>query len=165
MQLLVPNHVMQTTAAPSPVTTGTAVKTMLQIKPLVPLWIAEWGYTLDGTPADIKIELIESDVAATVTALAEADITKLGAVADATGMAAILMTLGTSATGITATVEGSTTAVRNLDAPQVSSLKAFQKVFPLGERPLIQIAKFGRIRVTAAAAVNMFCYLKLAVTP
>lgn len=155
---------MQTTAAPAAVTTGTAIKTMLQIKPLVPLWVVEWGYFFDGSPSDIKVELVETDVAATVTASAEADITKVGAVADATGAGAINMTLGTTGTGYTASGEGTVGAIRNLDAPQISSLKSFIKQFPLGERPMIQIAKFGRIRVTAAAAVNMLCYMVLSTT-
>lgn len=164
MQFLIPNHASQTTAAPAAVTTGTAIKTMLQIKPLVPLWVVEWGYWMDGTPSDIKIEFIEVDVAATVTASAEADIVKYGAVADATATGAINMTLSTTGTGYTSSSEGTVTALRNLDGPQVSSLKAFVKQFPLGERPLIQIAKFGRIRVTAAAAVNMLCYVVVSTT-
>lgn len=163
MQFLCPNHAMQTTAAPSGVTTGTAIKTMLQVKPLVPLWVVEWGYCLDGSPSDIKVELIETDVAATVTSYAEADVTKLGN-PDDSGQAAIVMTLSTSGSGFTSSSEGSITAVRNLDGPQISSLKAYQKQFPLGERPKIQVAKFGRIRVTAAAAVNMLCYMVLSTT-
>ncbi len=163
MQFLVPNHATNTTAAPAAVTTGTSIKTMLQIKPLVPLFVVEWGYTFDGSPSDIKVELIEVDVAATVTASAEADVTKLGNPADS-GQAAIVMTLSTTGTGYTSTGEGSVTAARNLDAPQVSSLKAYQKQFPLGERPLIQVAKFGRVRVTAAVAVNCLCYMVLSTT-
>lgn len=164
MQFLIPNHAMQTTAAPAGVTTGTAIKTMLQVKPLVPLYVVEWGYFFDGSPSDIKVELIETDVAATVTASVEADITKLGAVADAVATAAINMTLGTTSTGYTSSSEGTVAAVRNLDAPQISSLKTFIKQFPLGERSMIQIGKFGRIRVTAAAAVNMLCYMVVSTT-
>lgn len=155
---------MQTTAAPAGVTTGTAIKTMLQVKPLVPLFLVEWGYFFDGSPSAIKVELVEADVAATVTASVEADLTKLGNVADATATGAINMTFGTTATGYTASGEGTVTAIRNLDAPQISSLNSFIKQFPLGERPMIQIAKFGRIRVTAAAAVNMLCYMILSTT-
>lgn len=164
MQFLIPNHAMQTTAAPAGVTTGTAIKTMLQVKPLVPLYVVEWGYFFDGSPSDIKVELIETDVAATVTVSVEADITKLGAVADAVATAAINMTLGTTSTGYTSSSEGTVAAVRNLDAPQISSLKTFIKQFPLGERSMIQIGKFGRIRVTAAAAVNMLCYMVVSTT-
>ena len=165
MRYLIPNFAMQTTAAPAGVTTGTSVKTMLQLKPFVPLWIVEWGYFFDGSPSDVKVELIETDVAATVTATADADVTKLDAVADGVAGSVGALTLGTAATGYTATVEGSTTSVRNLDAPQVSSLKAFVKPFALGERPLIQVAKFARIRVTAGAAVNMLCYMKVSTAP
>ena len=155
---------MQTTAKPVAVTTGTSIKSMIQIKPLVPLWVVEWGYAFDGSPSDISVELIETGtVFATVTAYAEADVTKLGNPAD-TGQAAIVMTLGTAASGFTSTAEGTITAVRNLDAPQVSSTKLYQKQFPLGERPLIQVANSGRIRVHAAAAVNMLAYMILSTT-
>lgn len=165
MKYFVPNHAKNTTAAPAGVTTGTAIKTMLQIKPFVPLWVLEWGYFLDGSPSDIKIELVEVDVTATVTALADLDITYLDAVADGVAASVGGLTLGTAASGFTSTVEGTVTAVRNLDAPQISSLKAFVKPFALGERPMIQVAKFARIRVTAAAAVNMLCYMKVSTAP
>ncbi len=132
MRYLIPNHAKNTAAAPTAVTTGTAVKTMLQIKPLVPLFITEWGYFFDGTPSDIKVELIEVDVAATVTALVDADITRLDRVLDGVA-SSIFMTLTTSGTGFSSGAEGSVAVVRNLDAPQVTSLKAFVKPFALGE--------------------------------
>jgi hypothetical protein len=165
MQFLLPNHAMQTTAAPTAVTTGTSIKTMLQVKPLAPLFVVEWGYFFDQSPTDIKVELVETGtVFATVTASAEADITKYGIVADGVATGAINMTLSTTGTGYTSSGEGSITAIRNLDGPQISSLKSFIKQFPLGERPMIQIANAGRIRVTAAAAVNMLCYMILSTT-
>jgi hypothetical protein len=161
---LIGNGPMQTTAAFAAVTTGTAIKTMLQVKPAsgVNLFIAEWGISFDGYAAAApgKIELIESDVAATVTASAAADVMKYS---DPDGPAAntALVTLGTSATGYTATAEGSTTAIRNLDGPQflAPSTQSFFKQFPLGREPVIQAAKFARIRVTFAAAVNCYCYM------
>lgn len=164
MEYLLSNHAKNTTAAPAAVTTGVAIKTMLQIKPLIPLYIAEWGYSYDGVPTDIKVELIEVDVAATVTAFVDADITKLDEVLDGVA-SSLFMTLGTSATGFTSTVEGTPTVVRNLDGPQVTSLKTYQKQFPLGERPKLQVASFTRIRVTAASAVGMLCYVKLSARP
>ena len=160
MKFFIPNHAKNTTAAPAAVTTGTSIKTMLQVKPLCPLLVVEWGYFFDGTPSDIKVELVEVDAAATVTALVDADITRLMWVNDGVA-SSTFMTLGTSATGYTASAEGTVTVVRNLDAPQVTSLKAFVKSFPLGEEPVIQNGQFARIRVTAAAAVNMLCYMKL----
>ncbi len=160
MRYLIPNHAKNTTAAPAGVTTGTTIKTMLQVKPLCPLYILEWGYFLDGSPSDIKVELVEVDVAATVTALVDADITRLDHVTDGVA-SSIFMTLSTTGTGFTSTSENTVTVVRNLDAPQVSSLKTFVRPFALGERPLIQTANFARIRVTAGTAVNMLCYMKL----
>ncbi len=161
MNYLVLNHAKNTTAAPAAVTTGTAIKTMLQVKPFVPLYLVEWGYFFDGTPSDIKVECIEVDVTAAVTALVDADITQLDAVGDGVVASVGGLTLGTSATGFTSTNEGSVTVVRNLDAPQVTSLKAFVKPFSLGKYPLLQVGKFARIRVTAAVAVNMLCFMKL----
>jgi hypothetical protein len=160
MRYLIPNHAKNTTAAPAGVTTGNAIKTMLQVLPLVPMYVTEWGYFLDGSPSDIKIELIEVDVAATVTALVDADITRLDRVSDGVA-SSIFMTLSTTGTGFTSSGEGTVAAVRNLDAPQISSLKAFAKQLPLGQESMIQAGKYGRIRVTAAAAVNMLCYMKL----
>lgn len=161
MEYLVSNHVKNTIAAPTAVATGNTIKTMLQILPIVPLYVKEWGYFFDGSPNDIKVELIEVDVAATVTALANADITQLDAVGD--GVAAnVNMTLSTAGTGFTATAEGTITVVRNLDPVQISSLKLFMKPFVGKDRPFIQPGKYGRIRVTAAVTVNMLCYMKLA---
>jgi hypothetical protein len=69
---LIGNGAMQTTAAFVAVTTGTAIKTMLQVKPgaTTVLKIIEWGISFDGSAAATpgKVELIETDVAATVTA-------------------------------------------------------------------------------------------------
>lgn len=160
---LVSNGAMQTTAAPVHVTTGTAIKTMLQIRGLALLYVVEWGFSFDASAlaAPIRVELITSGtVFATVTAAVEADITKLDNTA---AVAATYMTLSTTGTGYTATAEGSITASRNLDAPFHGSVlsQPYQKQLPLGCYPVIPIGDSARIRVTAAAAVNMHCYMKL----
>ena len=161
---LVGNGPQQTTAAFVAVTTGTVIKSLLQVKPLLPLKVCSWGFSCDGFAAAApgKVELIEVDVAATVTASAEADITKYDRVSD-TATAATVMTLSTTGTGYTATAEGSITACRNLDGPQflAPSTQSFIHDFPLGREPLIQVAKFARIRVTFAAAVNAYCWMLL----
>lgn len=164
MLYLFANGPMQTTAAAAPVTTGTAIKTLLQLKPAtgVDLVIVEWGVSFDGFAAAApgKIELIETDVAATVTAAVAADLSKYN---DPNGAAAssALVSLGTTATGYTSSGEGSITAVRNLDGPQflAPSTQAFFKQFPLGREPVIAAGKFGRIRCTFAAAVNAYAYI------
>jgi hypothetical protein len=162
---LIANGPMQTTAAFATVTTGTAIKTLLQMKASATLAakIKEWGISFDGSSAatPIKVELIETDVAATVTASVANDITKLDGNALAGGDPTTnLIQVGTAATGYTATAEGTITAVRNLDGPQlIAPTNQFIKQFPLGLEPIIQVGKFGRIRVTAGTAVNAYCYM------
>lgn len=166
---LIGNGAMQTTAAFTKVTTGTAIKTLLQIKAggTTILRIKEWGISFDGSAAATpgQIELIETDVAATVTAAVTADITKLDSDAVSQGdPTTALIAVGTAATGYTASAEGAITSVRNLDGPQlIAPTTQFIKQFPLGEEPIIQNGKFGRIRVTFGAAVNAYCYVKLMV--
>lgn len=166
MRFLVANGPMQTTAAFAVVPTGTSIKTLLQVKPFNPIKIVEWGISFDGFAAALpgKVELIETDVAATVTAHADADITKQDLVGDGTAASVAGLTLGTTATGYTASGEGSITSVRNLDAPQLlPPTGPFVKQFPLGREPLIQVAKFARIRVTFGTSVNAYCYMVLEV--
>jgi hypothetical protein len=163
MLYLFGNFAKNTTAAPVKVTTGTAIKTMLQFKPLTPCNIVEWGYSFDGFAAALpgQVELVETDVAATVTALANADITQYDAQALQFGdPTTALISVGTSATGFTATVEGTVTAARNLGGPQlIAPTNELIYQSPLGYRAYCQANKFTRIRVTFATAINMTCYL------
>lgn len=163
---LIGNGPMQTTGAFAPVTTGTAIKTLLQVKPggTQNLKIIEWGISFDGSAAATpgKVELIETDVAATVTALASADITKLDAQALAGSLdpTTNIIAIGITSSGYTATAEGTITAVRNLAGPQlIAPTSQFVQQFPLGREPIIQASKFGRIRVTFGAAVNAYAYM------
>lgn len=161
---LIANGPMQTTAAFADVTTGTAIKTLLQVKPsaTVVAKIKEWGISFDGfvAAAPINVELIETDVAATVTASVAADITKLDGNALSGGDPTTnLIQVGTAATGYTATVEGTITSVRNFDLQLLPPTGPYIKQFPLGLEPIIQVNKFARIRVTAGTAVNAYCYL------
>jgi hypothetical protein len=167
MIFLIGNGPMPTTAAFAAVTTGTVIKTMLQVKPGANTYakILEWGISFDASAAATpgKVELIETDVAATVTASAKADIFPLDgealAISDVT---TALISVGTTATGYTASAEGTITVVRELDGPQFDPpTSGFSKQFPLGFEPIIQPAKFARIRVTFAAAVNCYCWMKL----
>lgn len=161
---LIANGPSPTTAAQAVVTTGTAIKTLLQVKPSATLVarIVEWGISFDGAAdaAKIKCELIETDVAATVTAHVAAGIVKFDAAALAGGDPTTnLIQVGTTSTGYTASGEGSITASRMLDAQLVSPAGAYVKQFPLGREPIIQLGLFARVRVTAAAAVNAYAYM------
>src|SRR5438132_1075251 len=119
---LIGNGPMQTTAGFAKVTTSAAIKTLLQVKPGTTqiMQVVEWGISFDGSTAATPgiVELIETDVAATVTAAVANDITKYDNEALLAGdPTTAIFSVGTSATGYTAAAEGSITAVRNLDAP------------------------------------------------
>ncbi|WP_409188445.1 hypothetical protein [Bradyrhizobium sp. RDM4] len=162
MRYLLNNGAMQTIAAPAKVATGTAIKTMLQFKPLVPCKIIEWGLSFDGSAAATpgEVELIETDVAATVTAFAAADCSKWDGEAIAFGdPTSALISVGAAASGFTASAEGTITAVRDFDIQLIAGTNQYLKQFPLGREPFCQPNKFTRVRVTFGASVNMYTYL------
>lgn len=150
-----------TTAAQVPVTTGTSIKTLLQLKPFNQLKINAWGVSFDGSAAatPIKVELLETGtVFGTVTASADADVVKLDGTDQAVASVAGL-TLGTSATGYTCTSEGSITVTRMFDAQLVAPTNQYIYQFPLGQEPVCVIGNATRIRVTAGAAVNAYAWI------
>lgn len=165
MLYLVQNAAKNTTAAPVKVTTGATIKTLLQVKPIIPCKIIEWGISFDGSAAATpgEAELIEVDVAATVTAFVNADITQYDGDALQFGDPTTnFISVGTAASGFTASAEGTVTAVRNLDGPQqIAPTNQYVKQFPLGREPVIQAAKFARVRVTFGAAINAYTYMIL----
>lgn len=156
------NVPMATTAAPTPVATGTSLKTMLQLATPSTRMVRliSWGFQLDALPASGSgvVELLETDVAATVTAHVAAGVQPLYP-----GIPASLLTLGTSATGYTATVEGTVTTTRSFDTNKVSSTAGTDAIdyvyqWMPDERPIVNISKFLRVRATFAASVNMLCW-------
>jgi len=153
-----------TTASQIAVTTGTAIKTMLQIVPSATLGarVVEWGVSLDGAAAaaGVQCELLETDVAATVTAHVAAGIVKYDNAALLGGDPTTnLIQVGVAATGYTASAEGSIAAVRMLDAQFVQPTNQYLIQFPLGRDAWVQTGKSLRVRVKAAVAVNMLCYV------
>jgi hypothetical protein len=157
------NGPMPTTASFAAVTTGTAIKTMLQLKPFNVCKIVEWGISFDGSAAatPIECELLDTGtVFATVTASVDADVMKTdgaeGAVASVAGL-----TLGTAATGYTASAEGAITVVKLFDVQFVAPTNQYVKQWPLGREPKLIIGNAVRIRVKAGAAVNAICYMVL----
>ena len=164
MLILIQNGPMQTTAAPAKVATGTSIKTLLQVKLAAGVTgkVVEWGISFDGSSAatPVACELIETGtVFATVTAAVAADITRLNPLEQdpTTG----LVVVGTSATGYTASAEGTITATRDLDNQLVAPTSQYIKQFPLGREPIVNAASSLRIRVTAPATVNAWCYVIL----
>ncbi len=157
---LVANGPMPTTAALAKVTTGTAIKTMLQIGTSSgnPIKIEEWGIGFDGSAAatPIQCELVDTGtVAATVTAHAASGVMQYDYVSDG---GAATPTLSTTTTGYTATAEGTVTATRYGDLQLVSPSSLYVKMFPLGRELFVPGGRILRVRVTAAAAVGCWCY-------
>ena len=162
---LIPNGASPTTAAQVAVATGSSgtIKTMLQIEPsaTIGLTVVEWGISFDGSSAatPIKCELLETDVAATVTAHVAAGIVKYDAAALMGGDPTTnLIQVGTANTGYTASAEGTITATRMLDVQFIAPTNQYIKQFAV--EPFSQISKFLRVRVTApGTAVNCYCYV------
>jgi hypothetical protein len=155
------NGAMVTTAGPTKITTGTAVKTMLQVKAAAatPLTIVEWGISFDASAAATPgvCELVETGtVAGTVTAYVAADIYPYN---DPNAPASSIQIGSTTNSGYTATAEGTITATRELDPQLIDPLFPYFKQWPLGREPEVKAGNVVRIRVTFGAAVNALAYL------
>lgn len=156
------NGAAPTTAALVKMTTSTSLKTLLQIAPSAtrPIKVVEWGISFDGQTAatPIECELIQTDVACTgLTAHLAAGVQPYD---DPNGPASTV-TLGTGATGFSAgsNTEGSITATRYGDLQLIAPSNQYVKQWPLGREFQVPVSKFLRVRVTAAAAVNAYCYV------
>lgn len=158
------NAAMPTTAAQALVVTNTAIETLLQVATPATrqLQVIAWGFTIDDTSgADGVVELLDTDVAATVTAHGASGVQPL-----VPGMPASLVTLGTAATGFTATAEGSITASRVHDVVALdvtagaSSPMTYTYQFMPDERPIIAVSRFLRVRITTpTTGVGARCWI------
>lgn len=151
------NGAMITTAQLTAVTTGTSIKTMLQILPpsTQDIRVVEWGCSMDGSPAAVGWELLTTGtVAGTVTAHVAAGVQPF----NDPNIHASNVTLSTSATGYTCTSEGSITTTRMGDF-QLLSTNTYIKQFPLGREFRVKAADVLRVRVKASVAVNAVCYV------
>jgi hypothetical protein len=156
------NGAMPTTAAMPKVATGTAIKTMLQLAPLTTAPIVKlkrWGVSFDGSAAatPIQCELIETDVAATVTAHVASGIMPYdnpNAVA-----ASNFFTLTTTGTGYSASIEGTPAASRLADYQNIAPTNQFIYDWVLGGEFGVTPGRFVRVRVTAGTSVGMTTYI------
>ena len=161
------NGPFPTTAAQLAVTTGTAIKTMLQVKGIAALQmkVKAWGISQDGAAAAAGVQwsLIETGtIFATVTASVAADIVAWDAQALAT-TSTTYFSVGTAATGYTASAEGSIVASRVLDSAFVQPTGERAWEFSLGTEPIVSAVSALRIRCKAAAAVNALCWVLIEV--
>jgi hypothetical protein len=158
-----------TTASQVAVTTGTAIKTLLQVKPGATqvAKVIEWGISFDGSSAATPgiVELCVTDVAATMaSAHVAAGIHKYDAEALGAGdPTTALFSVGTTATGYTASGEGTVGAVRQGDVQLISPTNQYVFQFPLGREFMVNPAEFMRIRVKFGAAINAICYVLISI--
>lgn len=154
---------MPTTSAQASVAVANGVKTMIQLATPATrmIQLISWGYSLDVAPAAAgTVEVIQTDVAATVTAHVASGIQPLDPNAPAS-----LLTLGTSATGYAASSEGTPTACRVLAAkrsPAATNGFAvhYEYQWMYDERPIIAVSKFLRIRTTFTSTTpTMLCWI------
>jgi len=154
------NGPVGSTAALPKVTTGTAIKTMMQLlNSTDDMRVVEWGISFDGSAAatPIQCELITtSTVASTGTAMVAADITLFSSPA---AVAPSTMTYSTTGCSYTATAEGTVTTLRTGDIQQVAPTNQYVKQFPLSREFEVAATNVLRIRVTATVAVNAYCYV------
>lgn len=157
------NGPMPTTAAQAAVNTGTTIKTMLQLATpsTRQIQLISWGYSLSEAAGGVgTVELIQTDVAATVTAHVAAGLQPLDPNAPPS-----LLTLGVAATGYTATAEGATTASRVFDAVRLpasltGSGTPYSYQWMPDERPIIAASRFLRVRATTpTSGVNLLCWV------
>ncbi len=163
MSYIVWNGPSPTTAGQVSVAVANGVKTMLQLSTPSDMQIrlVGWGYSIDVAPAGIgEVELMQTDVAATVTAHVSAGVINY----DPNGPATRL-TLGTANTGYTASAEGSTTAARVFQARKVpiaagSTDLSYDWLWPYGTGPIVAVSKFLRVRTTFTATTpTMLTYV------
>lgn len=148
-------------AAAVPISTGTAIKTHLQLatNTTTPaIRFVEWWVEFDGATAatPIKVELMRHTTApqTTLTAYVTADLARVN---DPNAPLSSLQ-LGTALSGFsnTTTEVTPTGTPVSLETHFVPPTSGIYVQFPLGREPEVQVSAFARIRTTAGAAVN--CY-------
>lgn len=154
------NGASPTTAAQVVMATTTSINTLLQVATpsTTGILIVEWGISFDGVTASnapVKCELLQTDVAAT------AGTSLTPTIWGDPNAPASLCVGGTGATMFNdgAITEGTITATRMFDVQLVPPTTGYWKQYPLGREPEVPVSKFLRIRVTAANAVNAYCYV------
>lgn len=161
---LIANSAMPTTAMSVKQPTGTAIRTMLQVAPSIPILVTEWGVSFDGiaaaTPA--QCELIETGTvpATAMTGLIAADVTPLDRVSDALSVSTVL-SFGTGATAYAtaAVTEGTITATRRGDIQNIPPSSLYSKMQPLQTEFFVPSGRFLRVRVLTSATANAYVYV------
>jgi hypothetical protein len=165
---IVYNSSLATTAAPVKQPTGSAIRTMMQIAPNVPIKVFEWGCSFDGSAAATpgEVELVDTGaVFATMsTAYVVGDVqtyTDTNAAANTAGSGGVPLGIGSALSGFatTSVTEGSTTVTRNGDLQLIAPTGQYLKQWPLGREFYVPAGHALRVRMTFGTTVNAYCYI------
>lgn len=163
------NSAQATTAAPVKQPTGSAIRTMVQLRPALSVnaRVKAWGCSFDASVAATpgQVELFETTAAATMsTAYAAADIqpyTPYNALANTAGATGVPFNLSTATSGFAtaAVTEGTVAGYRAADLEQIAPTGQYAYQWVLGDEFEITPQMYLRVRVTFAATVNMYIWL------
>lgn len=156
------NCAAPTTASPVKQPTGTAIRTMLQLCPAVPVRLIEVNASFDGSAAATPgiVEVFATTVAATMsTAFAVADVMPYGdpnAPANTSGASGTPLNLSTTTSGFAtaAVTEGTVANYRGFDSQLIAPTNQYVKQFPLGREPELAAGQFLRVRMNFGTTVN-----------
>lgn len=128
-----------------------------------PIKVVEWGISLDGSAAatPIQCELVQTDVGISGTGFTAYVASGVQPYDDPNGPASTitLASSGWTTSSFLTGTEGTITATRYGDLQLVAPTNQYVKQWPLGREFQVPVSKFLRVRVTAAAAVNAYCYV------
>lgn len=154
------NYPMNTTAAPTAVATGTSLKTMLQVATPATrtIKVVKWGVSFTAAPTSAVVcELIQVDVGATVTAHSASGVQPYDRTS---GTPVSVVTLGTEATGFTASAEDTVTASRLGDIQVIpAGVSQLTWEWSLGREFEVAVSSFLRVRMTTSASANALTYV------
>jgi hypothetical protein len=163
------NSTATTTAAPVKQPTGTAIRTMIQVRTALSVnaRIIAWGCSFDGSAAATpgQVELFENTAAATMTtAFAAGDFQPYypsNGTANTAGATGVPFNLSTATSGFatTSVTEGTAAAYRAADLVMLPPTGPYVYQFPLGREFELVPQNYLRCRVTFGTTVNMYVWI------
>jgi len=166
---IVLNCAAPTTAAPVKQPTGTAIRTMVQLRVAsgVQGMVVAWGCSFDAFAAALpgQVELFENTAAATMsTAYAAADVMAYGnynSTAQTAGSTGAPLNLSTTTSGFAtaAVTEGTVAGYRAADSALIAPTNQYAYQWPLGREFSVTPQNYFRVRVTFGTTVNMTVWI------
>lgn len=163
------NCAQPTTAGLVAQPTGTAIRTMMQVRPAIGYQVRLVAFGISGSgfaaAAPGTVELFETTAAATMsTAYGAGDIMPYGnynSVANTAGATGVPFNLSTATSGFAtaAVTEGTVAGYRGAWGGLVQPTNSFDYQWPLGREFSVTPQMYVRLRVTFAASINLICYM------